>query len=231
MPGLPQIREAGIQPAVKPGLPTGLPSTSSSSRCTRQSASAPDLRLAFLPESACLWLPSSVPQESWATVCSPGLVHKETRLRIAQADDALVELRRQLRISSTLRDYKRTVEGTSQRMSTHVRSLMCRFATKTDRCAARYRAAYAALMLLDLGGEWTLRLKPLADKDICSPHRQEDDPTEGKRELSWIWLTPNAGGHPNGQVTEDEISDSKLFISNINNIRDNNMTMTFRYAC
>ena len=90
---------------------------------------------------------------------------------------------------------------------------------KTDRCAAQYRAAYVALMLLDPGREWTLRLKPLADKDIRSPHRQEDDPTEGKRELSGIWLTSNAGSHPTGQVTEDEISDCKLFIYDINDIR------------
>jgi hypothetical protein len=209
MPSLPQLREAGVQPTILPGLPTAATSTQSSSRHKSQPDSTTQFESTTLPEHACLWLPSSVPHQSWTTVCAPGLVRKETRLRIALADDALAELRRQLWISSTLCNYKRSIGGISQHMITRMCSLMCRFATKTNWCVARYQAAYSALMQLDPEGEWTLRLKPLADKDIRSPHQEEDDPTEGQRELTWIWLSSRVEGHPIAPVTEDEIFNSK----------------------
>ena len=53
-----------------------------------------------MPESIQLWLLSSVPPGLRETGCVDGLVEKEHRLRLAEADDALVALRRQLRITT-----------------------------------------------------------------------------------------------------------------------------------
>lgn len=50
-------------------------------------------------ENTSLWLPSSLPAslplQLHATGISPGLIDKEIRLRVAQADDALAEIRQQ----------------------------------------------------------------------------------------------------------------------------------------
>lgn len=145
-----------------------------------------------LPELVCLWLLSAIPHHARATACVPGLPEKETRLRITQADDTLAELRCQLRISAMLRDFKRaTIGGTSQGLSTKTHYVMQRFAQKTDRCTACYRAAYSALVQLDPEGDWKMRLQVLKPNDIHSPHRQcaEDEDrrhheSEGRRELS-----------------------------------------------
>jgi hypothetical protein len=115
-----------------------------------------------------------------------GLVDTEKRLRLAQANDALDDLRRQLRVTMGLGHYKNTQVGASQRVSTRARSLIGRFKDKTSRCAERYRAAHSALLSLDPNGDWKNRLRILKDEDIKGPRRGEDE-AEGTRELSWIW--------------------------------------------
>jgi hypothetical protein len=152
-----------------------------------------------LPEHICLLFPSEVPLSIWSTGITSGIVDKECRLRLAQADDALYELRCQLRISATLLDYKKTqVRGSSQKVSTRMRSLMSRFHDKTMHCAERYSAAYKALLKLDPNGDWILRFKFLDHKkNLRSPrHDFDDDPGESRRELSWIWLVSPEGGPP-----------------------------------
>jgi len=52
------------------------------------------------PELLKLWLPSSVPAALRETGCTKCLVDKVRRLRLAEADDALAALRRQLRITT-----------------------------------------------------------------------------------------------------------------------------------
>lgn len=166
------------------------------------------------PERINLWLPSSLPKSLWETGCAPGLVTKEHRLRLAQADDALNELRRQLRISASILDYKKaTIKGTSQKMGTRARTVMVRFHDKTYRCAERYDAAYRALTIFDPDGIWNRRLLPLDHaKDLRLPRRdKDDDPTsEGRRALSWIWLVSPREGRPTEVATQDEVNDSKL---------------------
>jgi hypothetical protein len=164
------------------------------------------------PETAQLFLPSSISSSLRATGCAPGLQDKERRLRLAQADDGLHELRRQLRISATLRDYKRVqVGGTSQKMNTRMHTLLSRFHDKTMRCSERYNAAREALLKLDPHGDWTRRFKHLDPKtDLRSPRRNEDDPGESRRELSWIWLVSRDVGT---MASGEEINDSKLLFS------------------
>lgn len=153
-----------------------------------------------------------MPSSLHATGCVPGLVAKETKLRIAQADDALNDIRRQLRISATLLDFKKSnIGGTSQRMGTRVRTLMTRFHDKTHRAARRYDAALRALSALDPNGTWTNRLKRLDhSKDLRLPCRDMDDePSEGRRELSWIWLVPRDDSN---RDDEEEYNECKLLL-------------------
>jgi hypothetical protein len=186
------------------------------SDASQDSASTDSSRMTTTPEQpemTPLFLPSSISPSLWATGCVLGLVDKERRLRLAQADDGLNELRRQLRISATLRDYKKVqIGGTSQKMNTRARSLLSRFHDKTIRCAERYSAAYKALSILDPKGDWTIRLRFLDHKkDLRSPRRDDDDESrETKRELSWIWLVPREGGPPSAVASADEINDSRF---------------------
>jgi hypothetical protein len=144
------------------------------------------------PETAPLFLPSSISSSLQATDCAPGLQDKERRLHHAQADDGLHELRRQLRISATLRDYKQVqVGGTSQKMNTRMQTLLSRFCDKTMRCAERYNAARQALN---------------PKSNLRSPRRDEDNPGESRRELSWIWLVSRDVGT---MASMEEINDSK----------------------
>lgn len=167
------------------------------------------------PKSIRLWLPSSVPPSLSTAGCSPGLAEKERKLQLAQADDALVELRWQLRISATLLDYKKlNIGGTSQRMGTHARTLMSQFCDKTYHCAECYDAAYNALLLLDPDGDWKQCLQSLVQsRDLRLPrHDKDDDPSEGRRELSWIWLAARSGSQPTAVASEDEVNDGKSLI-------------------
>jgi hypothetical protein len=142
-----------------------------------------------MPESTELWLPSSLPSGLRESGCIDGLVEKERRLRLAEADDALVALRRQLRITTGVFNYKKThVSGTGQKSNTRARTLLSHLTAKTKMFADRYRAARKALTTLDPNGDWQHRLRPLRPDDIRGPTRQDDDESEGRRELTWIWL-------------------------------------------
>jgi len=57
------------------------------------------------PEKTPLHLPSAIPSVSHLAICG-GLVDKERRMRIAQADDALDDLKQMLQILMGLWDYK-----------------------------------------------------------------------------------------------------------------------------
>lgn len=218
MPGVPEIRDGGIVASTPSAHDiinhlTGRPSTQKEA-------------VSFLPERECMWLPSAIPEAMRNEACIATLVQTELRMQLAVADDSLDNLRRQLRIASTIRYHSRTSgAGTSQRLGTRTQSVLQRFAEKIDRCTARYRAAYAALVSLDPNAEWKERLQPLKAEDIRSPHRDLDEdvpsskkkarkkndrsrPSEGKRQLSWIWLRSGPSGRPTmDSLTEDQISD------------------------
>ena len=156
-------------------------------------------------ESMPLYLPSSLPCGLRQTVAS--LAEKEQRLRLAQADDALTELRRLLRISMGLWNYKFRQIGPSQRASTRTRALIDHFKDKIHRCAERYRAARAALLSLDPAGSWILRLHDLKNEDIRAPQKEEDK-HEGDQAPSWIWLGPSTAGVVES-VGDDEVHESR----------------------
>jgi hypothetical protein len=149
-----------------------------------------------------LWLPSSLPMsmpiQLRSTGLSPGLIEKETRLHLAQADDALAEIRRQHRIVTGLVIFKKlNVSGLGQKKNTRMRTLFKRFSNKTERAAERYCAARKALERLDPNGTWQTRLQVLHPEDIQGPGREDIDKhdcrpemSEKRCEQSWIWLVP-----------------------------------------
>lgn len=172
------------------------------------------------PETINLMLPSAMRSLTSGLGCIEGLAAKEGRLRLAQADDALRELRRQLRVSAQIVDFrKNTVGGTSQRMATKTQTLMKRFHDKTHQCARRYSAAYDALCSLNHPGNWRDRLRPLNHStDLRLPGRdkemdkkKEERESEGRRELSWIWLAPRREGDRDTD-TGDEYSIGELYM-------------------
>jgi hypothetical protein len=161
------------------------------------------------PENIPLWLPSELTPNLRAA-CLCGLPEIERRLRLAQAEDALAELRRLLRVTMGLTHYKATQIGPSQRTSTRARALVSRFWEKIARCAERYRAARAALLVLDANGDWLSRLRELKQEDIKAPGKGDDE-AEGTRELPWIWRVECRAGSTtlglsdDGNLTEDQL--------------------------
>jgi hypothetical protein len=164
------------------------------------------------PELIPLHLPSSLPVALRSTLTAD-VFKKESRLRVAQADDALAELKKLLRITMGLWDYKHTL-GPSQGVSTRARTLITRFRDKVNRCADRYRATYSALKLLDPNGDWVFRLLELKAADVKPPQRDKHSEgiTEGQQELSWIWLVQHGEAEPAMEASEEEIGDSKSIL-------------------
>lgn len=158
------------------------------------------------PENLLLYLPSGCRAEYHL---SEALVDMEKRLRLAQAEDTLAELRRLLRVKLGLWDYKFSQLGPSQRANTRARSIISRFEDKIGRCAERYRAARLALTKLDATGSWSQRFLELKPEHVKSPGRGNDDESEGRREISWIWMMKVDGGEVNASVSEEEIGNSK----------------------
>lgn len=161
---------------------------------------SPSSSRAAHPEDEILWLPSALSSAQQLSACIPGLANKERRLRVGQAEDALHATRRQLRVTSTIIDFKRGQHAASQQLTTRTRNMMNVFRNKTLGFAARYNDAYNTLKSLDPGGEWTCRLRPLdIEKDLTLPRREEGDVEAEKRRrkeraagenhrgMSWIW--------------------------------------------
>ncbi|KAI0744413.1 hypothetical protein C8Q76DRAFT_606972, partial [Earliella scabrosa] len=169
-----------------------------------RSATSPSQAPAAAPPKAdriLLWLPSALPPIIRASL-APSLADKERRLRVAQADDALEDIRRLRRILTGIVEFKRlNVTGTGQKSTLRVRSLYAKFKDKEQRAAERYRAARSALERLDEAGEWQTRLRVLLDSDLRGPGRDDNDlSSEGRFEISWIWLVPRSadGALPDG---------------------------------
>ncbi|KAF7971014.1 hypothetical protein HWV62_22285 [Athelia sp. TMB] len=161
-------------------------------------------------EVEALLLPSHLPAEIRTSPQMRSMVEKERCLRLGQADDALHEIRRLLRVSSTILEFKRGQHLASQRITTRTRQLVTNFHAKTSAVAARYNAAFNALTMLDPNGDWKSSFKPLNPAvDLHLPRREDDDTgPENRRELSWIWLVPRSADAQRRVATADEVCDS-----------------------
>ena len=153
------------------------------------------------PEDIPLLLPSSLSAEDRAALPPQfQLVYKEGRLRRGQADDRLNQLRRLLRVRTSLYSQKKAV-AVGQRENTRANSTIAGFNDRIQCMADQYRVAHAALQALDPDGEWSQTLRSLLPQHIQGPdgstdvvpvrHKKNNPRTrqsEGRRELSWIWL-------------------------------------------
>ena len=114
------------------------------------------------PEKASLFLPSEIVSKKVEGGCPDGLMKIEALLRNAQATDALQHIKNRLCTYQNLVHYKISqVSGPGVASNTRTRNLLKRFKTIILRSTERYRAARAALAVLDPNGDWQARLKPL----------------------------------------------------------------------
>jgi hypothetical protein len=166
------------------------------------------------PESIPLYFPSSLPPEIRQCPELKQIREVEQRLREAQANDALADVRRLRRIIQGLWQFKKVnVSGTGNRANTRMLDSYSRFQTKLQRAANRYHVAYNALMALDPNGQWKEQLKELKASDIRGPGRNPDDnpddvKTNGRFEPSWIWLVTRSQKERGENQTEDEFNQS-----------------------
>ena len=164
---------------------------------------------AELSESMLLYLPSSLPQHLRQLPEISIVLDKERRLRIAQADDSLADIRQQRQIISGLWQFKKmNVDGTGYRSCTRMWTLYNRFTLCTQRCAMRYRAARHALLAIDPHGSWQSCLKDLTDKDIRGPGKDDDGLGNGCFKPSWIWLVPRVLSAPDMEDSKVALDDS-----------------------
>lgn len=166
------------------------------------------------PESMPLYLPSSLPPDISQRPELKDIREAEHRLREAQADDALADVRRLRRVIQGLWQFKKlNVSGTGNRPNTRMLNLYTRFETKLQHAANRYNVAYTALKALVPNGRWRERMKELKPSDLRGPGRDIDNPEDGKTsngrfEPSWIWLVARLPQERGDNQTEDEFNHS-----------------------
>ncbi|KAF9490853.1 hypothetical protein BDN71DRAFT_1510941 [Pleurotus eryngii] len=160
----------------------------SSSDCCMFSNDKPETIPLFLPSEVGHFVPAGSLSQTAATWKIPGsftailpLRAKEMRLCIGQANNTLIELRRLLRITMGMWDFKFTDVGFSQRGNTQARSTINRFQEKVRRTAEHYRAARKALLTLDPMSTSLTSLRPLKQSDTQCPQRQEQTAVPGER--------------------------------------------------
>ena len=133
----------------------------------------------------------------------------EKKLRIAQAEDVLIEVRRQRQIVQGLWQFKRiNMWGTGNWPNTKMLTLYKWINHKIEQAAQKYRTAHSALLLLNPTGTWKDCYRDLRREDICGPGKDANDTktTNGRFEPSWIWLVPQASN--SSTQTKNEFKES-----------------------
>ena len=97
------------------------------------------------PEDEILCLPSSVNSDICYSCCITDLPSIECRLHLGQADDTLNEVQRQLRVTSSIIQFKCSQHQASQQLSRKSQALMAKFTNKTHQAVRCYIAAHEAL--------------------------------------------------------------------------------------
>ena len=161
------------------------------------------LSAALTAEEISLFLPSSLSSNLQTTPGFAKSLAHEVQLRIAQANDALADIRHNLRTISGLWQFKKVnISGTGNRPNTRMRSLFNRFNHRMRQSVLCYRAARSALIAADLGQQWEDSLKDLKDSDVRGPGKddfyfqdagkEKYGASKGRYEISWIWLVPQS---------------------------------------
>ncbi|KAI0743720.1 hypothetical protein C8Q80DRAFT_1122131 [Daedaleopsis nitida] len=165
------------------------------------SNSASDGRVLAIVEGLALYFPSGLPPIFHNSDTMLLLTRKEDRLRIAQADDSLEDIRRLHRILASIVEFNRlNVSGTGNRRVGRICTLYENFQNKLNRAISRYRSARTALLVLNPEGAWQSCLRELCPEDNRGPGRNDNE-SEGHYEPSWIWLAPRAAESPTSPTT------------------------------
>ncbi|KAG1793209.1 uncharacterized protein HD556DRAFT_1432380 [Suillus plorans] len=145
-------------------------------------------------ENCQLWLPSALCSKH--KHCNERLLATEWDLQHAQAGDALEEIRQSLRLRDYMYTFKRDwIRG--QIANTRAQNALSRVESRAMAAADKYRAARAALsdlacVLQKVG--WEHRYKVLDKKtDVRGMSVPKRGESEGRRQLSWIWLVEGIG--------------------------------------
>ena len=130
------------------------------------------------------------------------LLDIEWKLRIAQAYEALDQLRHHLQIRTHVFKFKdRFVRG--QGANTRARDAISTTQTAIDNHRDTYRVARSALSTLGntLGHTgWESQLPLLKDSDVRGISDGEDRQSEGRKQLSWIWKVMGVIGEEDGDL-------------------------------
>ena len=160
------------------------------------------------PELWPLLLPSQVSRDD-VSLCHSGIAEIERTLRLAQAQDSLVDLRRLRRTLRSLKTYFRSnVVGEGQKVQTKSRTAESGVTARIGRTVHRYRLAYTALLSLDPTGEWRNEYLELTDKDNRGPGKEVEERGvgDGRYTISWIWKGSfQDGTHPPEQEVNNTV--------------------------
>lgn len=131
------------------------------------------------PEDVKLWLPSHLPPNRRRAACFEGLPKVESRLRMAQCNDSLDEVRYMLRVKTRMIQFKnQNVRG--QREGVRSRAVISRVHEKLMGAVRRYRDGRDAYLELSrgntVGADSGVSLRELKDEDV----RSYRDPTLAK---------------------------------------------------
>jgi hypothetical protein len=160
------------------------------------------LPLGVKPETFDLLLPSSLPPSHNLELASI-----ELRLRTAQLDAILRDLRRLLRIKAGVYLHKKS-NVVGQKGGTRANSLLTQFSEKITDTTAKYREVRERFLKLRPSKDDQLRFRELKDGDVVAPSvadtgdtaaqpegkrtnskkRKKTAASEGNRKLTWIWL-------------------------------------------
>ena len=194
-----------------------------------EKAGCPETPAQSLP----LYLPSSL---NLRARCSIKLCDFEFQFRYAQAHDALNELRHHLRLRSHLWKFKTRFQR-GQGPSTRSRNLIEQCTHRVNAAAAKYRVARQSLVNLSPRLEkvgWEVCLQVLNSSDIKAMTEDEKDmdpaarrqlqrQSEGRRVVSWIWMTPGVSGDEDIGLHDGTVANCLILtLTNLNSLSSSN---------
>lgn len=156
------------------------------------------------------------------------LAEKEVKIRLIRLEASLAEIRRLLRIrTSVYLDKKANSVGQKSGTRSHV--MLTSYNKKIEDTHKHYNDDRQAALRLDPDGNWTRRYKDLKKEDLRAAHEDEGRtlaegyittarvPGESQRTLSWIWKVPlsdrdrsrplTIGDTPVTLATEEEVGE------------------------
>ncbi|KAJ7104597.1 hypothetical protein C8R44DRAFT_887052 [Mycena epipterygia] len=163
-----------------------------------------------------LWMGSELTAAQRRSACRKGVVEAEAKLRKAQCDDSLDNLRSRLHAQRHLITWRNS-NAVGQRGTTRSAMLIGRVGDRIARVAGKYRRAREALITLK-GAAFAPQFRDLKQEDmnvnpeeesdaaarkklgrLGSSRRARNEPSNTKKTFSWIWTV---GGGPGGNDTQ-----------------------------